>query len=233
MKIFKSAFLPATFFVAAFPSVSALAAESGAYSVSRALERESAVRAATAADEFYSSARESTISVSLGAAYLFGMHGATSGGNGAGADLTVLFHASPEDSPGASLLVGGELLAFSADRSRGGLDTEVRSANLVFTLGASYDFSQNFSAGILFGYSFLGASYMDRDRAEGGSKTTGTMNSIYSVRPYAEFMFNKNLSLCAGYRFFYISPSLISSATNWGDIEVASHAVEFSLRYRF
>ncbi len=203
------------------------------YDVNKVLAREREKREAEASDLFYNGPRDDTFSFSFSGAYLFGMHGSTNGGDGWSASLTGLVHISPSDAPNFRFLIGGELFGFCASSDKHGVDTDVQSLNFVITAGCSYDFSKYLSCGCLLGYGLVGGSRRDMDFHGGGSDVGGTMTTVLSIRPYVEVLLNRNVSVFLGYRFFYASPSIFSSAAGWSEIEVASHSVELGVRFSF
>lgn len=202
------------------------------YDAEQAIRRSGDERRAKAQKAFDDGPRESTLRLTIAPSLLFGMHSDLADGDGRGLNAAVLVQAN-SDTPDFKFLIGGEILAFSADASRGGERTELTSANLMLSVGFAYDFTPNFALGALWGYSLIGASQIEKDFADGSSDTSGTMNTVLSFKPYAEFMLNKNFSVYAAYRFLYVGNSLLSTAVNWGEIETAAHAVEFGCCYRF
>lgn len=202
------------------------------YDAEQAIRRGGDERRAKAKEAFDDGPRESTLRLTLAPSLIFGLHSNLSGGDGRGINAAILVQAN-SDTPDFKFLIGGEMLAFSANASRNGERTELTTANLMLSAGFAYDFTPNFALGALWGYGLIGASQIEKDFADGSSDTSGTMNTVLSFKPYAEFMLNKNFSVYAAYRFLYVGNSLLSTAVNWGEIETAAHAVEFGCCYRF
>lgn len=201
------------------------------YDVEEALRIRRDERRTKAQKEFDEGPRESTLRVSVAPFYLCGMHSDFSGGDGWGLSGSVLLQAN-SDTPDFKFLIGGEILAFNAETDSGGNSVKMRTANLMLTVGGAYDFSPFFSAGLHLGYGLIGATYFE-ENLDGNGDESGTMSTVISVKPYAEFLLNKNFSIYAAYRYVYLAPSIISSAADWGDIETAAHAVELGFSYRF
>lgn len=203
------------------------------YSVVDALRKERQEREYAAEKEFKENPRKSSLILSIAPAYFFAMRSELADGDGWGGSLAVLLHAN-SDVPDFKFLFGGEMLAFHATTNRaGGEKTTVDTANALLSAGFSYDFNKHFSLGLLAGYGLIGATAIDRKDAQGRPEHSGTMNSVFSIKPNIEIMFNDNFSIYGAYRFIYMAPAFISSATNWGEIEVAASSFELGLRYRF
>ncbi len=202
------------------------------YDAEQAIRRSGDERRAKAKEAFDDGPRESTLRLTVAPSLLFGMHSDLADGDGRGLNAAILVQAN-SDTPDFKFLIGGEILAFSADANRGGERTELTTANLMLSLGFAYDFTPNFALGALWGYGLIGATQIEKDFADGSSDTSGTMNTVLSFKPYAEFMLNKNFSVYAAYRLLYVGNSLLSTAVSWGEIETAAHAVEFGCCYRF
>lgn len=201
------------------------------YDVEEALRIRRDKRRAEAQKEFDEGPRKSTLRVSVAPLYLWEMHGDFSGGDGYGLSGSVLLQAN-SDTPDFKFLLGGEILAFNAETDAGGNTVKMRTANLMLTVGGAYDFSSSFSAGLHLGYGLIGATYFE-ENLDGNEDESGTMSTVISVKPYAELLLNKNFSVYAAYRYVYLAPSIISSASDWGDVETAAHALELGFSYRF
>lgn len=201
------------------------------YDVEEALRIRRDERRAEAQKQFDEGPRKSTLRVSVAPLYLWEMNGDFSGGDGWGLGISVLLQMN-SDTPDFKFLLGGEILAFSAEADSGGNTVKMRTANLMLTIGGAYDFSSSFSAGLHLGYGLLGATYFEED-SDGGEDESGTMSTVISVKPYAEFLLNKNFSVYAAYRYVYLAPSIISSAADWGDVEASAHGFELGFSYRF
>lgn len=189
-------------------------------------------RNSAALDKFKNDPRESTLRLTMAPSLLFGMHGDLSDGDGRGFNASMLVQAN-SDTPDFKFLIGGELLAFTAESDSGGNEVRMSTLNLMLSLGFAYDFTPHFATGVLFGYGLVGGTYIEEDFADGSSDTNGTMNTVLSLKPYAELMLNKNFSIYAAYRFVYMGSSVISDAADWSELETASHAVELGFSYRF
>ena len=202
------------------------------YDLEATLKSSGAARSEKARRDFDESPRESTLRVAVAPFRAFGMTGDVSGGDGWGASASALLQMN-SDEPDFKFLLGGELFGFSAKGEDGGRDSEIRTLNLMLCAGCAYDFSRSFELGCVFGYGLVGATHFRRDKEDGGSDSEGTMNTVLSVKPYAEFMLNKNFAVFVAYRFAYMAPSLISTAADWGDVETSVSAVEVGFSYRF
>ncbi|MGN0835546.1 MAG: outer membrane beta-barrel protein [Candidatus Spyradosoma sp.] len=229
---------------AAAPAVSAFAEEGDAssgktlgrhdpnYDLEATLKASGAARSDKARRDFDESPRESTLRVAVAPCLMFGMTDDVSGGDGWGASASALLQMN-SDEPDFKFLLGGELFGFSAKGEDGGRDAELRTLNLMLSAGCAYDFSRYFELGCVLGYGLVGATHFRRDKTGGGDENFATMNTVLSVKPYAEFMLNKNFALFVAYRFVYMAPSLISSAADWGDVTTSASAVEVGFSYRF
>lgn len=202
------------------------------YDVEQIIRKGRDERRVSAQEEFESGPRESTLRLTLAPSLLFGMHSDLSGGDGWGLNASVLVQAN-SDTPDFKFLIGGELLALTAESDSGGNETSMDTINLMLSLGFAYDFSPHFAMGALWGYGLVGATRIEESFADGSSDESGTMSTVLSFKPYAEFMLNKNFSVYAAYRLVYIGSSIISQAADWGDLETATHAVEIGCCYRF
>lgn len=202
------------------------------YDVEESIRQGRDERLSEAQREFDEGPRESTLRLSVAPLYLWKMYSDFGGGDGWGLSTELLFQAN-SDTPDFKFLFGGELLILGAEADLGGRKTEMQTVNLMMTLGCAYDFSPQFSAGMLLGYGLIGASYFEEKFASGERDESGTMNTVVSFKPYAEYMLNKNFGIYAAYRYVYMGPSVISSVADWGDFETAAHAVEVGFRYRF
>ncbi len=217
----------AVFFLGGF------AAQAEEYDVNKVLAVERERREALAVERYRNSERTDTFSVSLSSAYLFGMRSMADGGNGESLSLTGLIHVKPSDSQKFRFLIGGELFGFSCAEHAHAKDTKIQSINLVLTGGFSYDFTRKFSVSCLLGYGLLGGARMREEYARGGSETDGTMSTLMSFRTSGEYFINRDLSVFLGYRYFYLAPSVLTSAVGWDEIETAAHGVELGIKYRF
>lgn len=202
------------------------------YDVEQVIKKGRDKNLASAREKFDNDPRESTLRLTFAPSLLFGMHGDLSGGDGWGANASILVQAN-SDTPDFKFLVGGELLAFTAERDSGGDKLEMNTLNLMLSIGFAYDFGSHFAMGVLWGYGVVGATHIEENFSDGDSETSGTMSTVLSFKPYAEFMLNKNFSVYAAYRFTYVGSSIISKAADWGEVEMAGHAVEFGCSYRF
>lgn len=196
------------------------------------LKASGAARREEARRDFEESPRESTLRVSIAPFRVFGMTDDVSGGDGWGASASALLQMN-SDEPDFKFLLGGELFGFSAKGESGGRDSEIRTLNLMLCAGCAYDFSRHFELGCLLGYGLVGATHFRRDKPDGGNEESGTMNTVLSVKPYVEFMLNRNFAFFVAYRFAYMAPSLISSAADWGDVTTSVNAAEIGFSYRF
>ena len=219
--------------------VASLAATSGHlgnvdpnYDVEQTIRKGRDARRADAQSKFDNDPRESTLRLTVAPSLLFGMHSDLSDGDGWGLNASVLVQAN-SDTPDFKFLIGGEVLALTAESDSGGNDISMDTINLMLTLGFAYDFSPHFAMGALWGYGLVGFTYIEENFANGSAEESGTMSTVLSFKPYVEFMMNKNFSVYAAYRFVYIGSSFISTAADWGDLETATHAVEFGCCYRF
>lgn len=202
------------------------------YDLEKSLREGRDERRDKAQKEFDEGPRKSTLRLSVAAMRLWDMSSDFDGGDGWGLNASLLVQAN-SDSPDFKFLLGGELLALGADAKSGGEKAEMQSANLMLVLGCAYDFSNNFSAGLHLGYGLIGCSYFEERSASGKNEEGATMNTVLSVKPYAEFMLNKNFSIYAAYRYVYMGPSMLSSAADWAEFETSVHAVEIGFSYRF
>lgn len=202
------------------------------YDVEQVIRRGGDARRADAQRRFDTEPRESTLRLTVAPSLIFGTQGDLSDGDGWGLNASVLVQAN-SDTPDFKFLIGGEVLGFTAEGEDGGNETTASTLNLMLSAGFAYDFTPHFAMGVLGGVGVLGATYIEEDFASGDSDTSGTSNTVLSVKPYAEFMVNKNFSVYAAYRFVYMGPSIISTLADWGELEMTSHAVEFGFCYRF
>lgn len=193
------------------------------YDLVKKLKQSGEERRAASLKDFHESPRESTLRVEVSAFRAFGLTDDLSGGDGWGGSFSMLIQMN-SDSPDFKFLLGGELFALRAD---GGNDAEISSANLMFCGGCAYDFTRDFELGLVLGYGLLGATYLE------DSDDYCTMNAVISVRPYAEFMVNKNFSVSVAYRYAYMGRSLIAEAADWRRVETSVNAVEIGFVYRF
>lgn len=202
------------------------------YDVEQVIRKGRDQRREKAQKEFDSGPRESTLRITIAPSHLSGMHSDLSGGDGWGFATSMLVQAN-SDTPDFKFLIGGEILAFSAENDTGDSETKMNTLNLMLSLGCAYDFSQHFAMGAVLGYGLVGATHIEKDFADGDSETSATISTVLSIKPYAELMLNKNLSVYAAYRFVYVGSSIISNVADWGELETACHAVEVGIGYRF
>lgn len=202
------------------------------YDAEQTIRRDGAERRRTARETFETNPRESTLRFTLAPFRIFGMHGDLSDGDGWGMSSSLLVQAN-SDTPDFKFLIGGELLGFTAETESGTRKTEMKTLNLMLSVGAAYDFTPHLAVGALWGIGLIGATYFEEDFSDGTSDSDGTSSTVLSFKPYAEFMLNKNFSVYAAYRFVYVGSSLIAQCADWNDVETAAHGVEFGICYRF
>ncbi|MCR5183207.1 MAG: hypothetical protein K6B46_00715 [Opitutales bacterium] len=209
-----------SFFVFAVSGVPAVFADAD-YSVTDILKKENEIRRQSAEYEFYFAPRKSTLFLSAAGMRLFGMGADAKGCTGWGGAMSAVFQKNADDIPDVKLLIGAEAIGVYAWGSYHGRDRHFESLNLSLAAGMAYDFTRKFSAGCLFGYSFLGLATCKDE----GEHFHVALSSAYSVRPYVEYNFNPNSAVYLGYRFFYVS--------SWTNVEAHSNAIELGYRLRF
>lgn len=185
--------------------------------------------------------RSGGIYFSLAPEYFFDFGSDLPDADGWGASLSGTIHFS-SITPKWEILAELELLAFTAEsgefehtfRNRSVTVTEtINSANILFSLGVSRSFFEDFSLEALVGVG-LGATYGEIKGEHFKTSSSGNFTTTFSAKLRGDYHISEHWSIFAAYRFAYISPSIASRFfEELRDLDLLSQSVELGVRLRF